>query len=109
MQLQEIAIAPQVPAGSYAEIVPADHADSVQWIVDNGEAVQAGALSGSASIVKQGSGVLRFTGTAMAYTGLFTVNQGTLAVDGLFWGPVQINDGARLQGDRKSTRLNSSN
>src|SRR3546814_7887362 len=35
----------------------------------------------------------------MAYTGLFTVNQGTLAVDGLFWGPVQINDGARLQGE----------
>src|SRR3546814_8632823 len=35
----------------------------------------------------------------MAYTGWFTVNQGTLAVDGLFWGPVQINDGARLQGE----------
>jgi len=98
LQLQETAIAPYVPAGSYVDITPAQYADSVQWIVDEGQAVQAGALAGTAPIVKQGAGTLRLTGAAMAYDGLFTVNQGALAVDDVFWGPVRVNDGARLQG-----------
>jgi outer membrane autotransporter protein len=99
IQLQaEPSLAGLVPAGSYEAITPSQYADSVQWIVDGGEAVQAGAMSGSAPIVKQGAGLLRLAGPAMAYGGLLTVNQGAVAVDDVFWGPVRVNAGARLQG-----------
>ncbi|TAM88310.1 MAG: autotransporter domain-containing protein [Candidimonas sp.] len=87
-----------VPPGSYESIVPAQYADSVQWIVDRGVAVQAGAISGSAPIVKQGGGLLRLAGPAIGYDGPLTVNQGAVAADDVFWGPVTVNGGARLQG-----------
>lgn len=99
IQLQaEPSLSGLVPPGSYDTIVPAEHADSVQWFVDGGEAVQVGMMAGSAPIVKQGSGLLRLAGPAVAYGGPFTVNQGALAVDDVFWGPVRVNAGARLEG-----------
>lgn len=99
LQMQAMDIASLVPAGSYAPIVPDVYADSVQLAIDGGEAIQLGDMFGSAPLVKQGSGLWRFAGLAGGYTGLFTVNQGTLAVDGLFLGPVRVNSGARLQGN----------
>lgn len=72
-------------------------ADSVQWRVDSGVAVQAGNLQGSVPIVKQGLGTLRFTGIA-SYPSFFTVNQGALAVDWHLAGSVQVNRDARLEG-----------
>ncbi|UHL63216.1 autotransporter domain-containing protein [Paralcaligenes sp. KSB-10] len=98
LQLQAMDISREVPAGSYADVVPADYADSVQMTVDSGEAIQAGTLAGAAPLVKQGAGRLRISADAMAYFGAATVNQGTLAVDRFFSGSVRVNRGARLQG-----------
>lgn len=98
IQLQAIDIAAEMPPGSYGVVAPSDYADSVQWIVDSGEATHWGSLQGSAPLVKQGRGRLRLGGDAMAYMGAATVNQGTLAVDEFFSGSVQVNSGARLQG-----------
>ncbi|MEO6959320.1 MAG: autotransporter domain-containing protein [Burkholderiaceae bacterium] len=98
IQLQEIDIAAEMPPGSYGVVAPSDHADSVQWIVESGEAAHWGSLQGSAPLVKQGRGRLRIGGDAMAYLGAATVKQGTLAVDEFFSGSVQVNGGARLQG-----------
>ncbi len=72
-------------------------ADSVQWRVDQGVAVQAGNVLGSVPIVKQGPGTLRLTGIA-GYPFFITVNQGALAVDWLLSGSVRVNRDARLEG-----------
>src|SRR5690606_39092405 len=55
-------------------------ADSVQWRVDSGVAVQAGNMGGSIPVVKQGAGTLRFTGIA-SFPSFVTVNEGALEVD----------------------------
>lgn len=98
VQLQEIDIAAEMPPGSYGIVTPSDYADSVQWIVESGEAAHWGSLQGSAPLVKQGRGRLRLGGDAMAYLGAATINQGALAVDEFFSGSVQVNSGARLEG-----------
>ncbi|MBE1159678.1 autotransporter-associated beta strand repeat-containing protein [Dyella acidiphila] len=43
----------------------------------------AGAISGSGNIVKGGSGINYFSGVASTYTGVTTINSGTLAVNSL--------------------------
>ncbi len=72
-------------------------ADSVQWRVDTGVAVQAGNMVGSIPVVKQGPGTLRFTGIA-SFPSFVTVKEGTLDVDWHLAGTVRVNKGARLEG-----------
>ncbi|TAL89123.1 MAG: autotransporter domain-containing protein [Candidimonas sp.] len=98
LQLQAVDIGTRVPAGSYTTVTPLEYGDSVQWVVNSGEAVQLGTMAGSAPLVKQGAGRLRLAGDVLAYFGTATVNKGTLAVNRHFSGSVQVGHGARLQG-----------
>ncbi len=76
------------------------YADSLQWQVDQGVANHHGTMlfDSKAKVVKQGSGILRLTGNSSQPVGSFQVNQGGLAVDGIFLGSVQVHGGAWLQG-----------
>lgn len=85
------------PGGTPPEPASWELADSVQWRVDSGVAVQAGNVVGSVPVVKQGHGTLRLTGIA-GYPSFFTVNQGALAVDWHLAGAVRVNRNARLEG-----------
>ncbi len=69
------------------------------------DAVYAGALSGTGSFLKQGSGVLAYDGDGSAFTGSTTVEQGALIVgsseahaDAVLGGAVEILSGATLGG-----------
>lgn len=68
------------------------------WRVDSGQALHSGLLQGNGPFVKLGAGVLDITGDAMAYTGHARVAEGTLAVNEIFSGSVQVQAGARLRG-----------
>ncbi len=90
VQDQPSPLAPS-PTGPYA--------DSLQWQVDQGVATHQGTmLLGATNVVKQGSGMLRLTGNSPETLGHFHVNQGGLAVDGVFLGTAQVYAGAWLQG-----------
>lgn len=56
----------------------------------------AGTLTGSGSLIKTGTGTLTLNGT-QPLTGLFTVAQGTLALNGIFGGSIDVAAGAALR------------
>jgi autotransporter-associated beta strand protein len=59
----------------------------------------AGALSGTGSLTKIGSGTLTLSGTSASYSGASTVNAGAMQVTGnLGTGTVTVNNGAALSG-----------
>ena len=57
-----------------------------------------GNISGTGSLVKDGSGTLNLTGDS-SYTGPTSVNGGTLAVNGSIASPVTVNSGGTLGGN----------
>jgi len=58
----------------------------------------AGAISGSGALRQVGAGKTELTGASGGFTGATTVEQGTLAVNGLLGGTLDVWSGARLQG-----------
>lgn len=72
--------------------------DSVRWHVADGQARHAGVLTGQAAFEKTGAGRLSLDQGALGYTGAAVVKEGTLAVNDLFGGTVQVGAGARLEG-----------
>ncbi|CEJ12595.1 Extracellular serine protease precursor [bacterium YEK0313] len=58
----------------------------------------SGAISGSGLIRQMGSGIIGLTGNSAAFTGTTRVEAGTLAVDGVLGGALEILAGGRLQG-----------
>ncbi|TCT06769.1 autotransporter domain-containing protein [Aquabacter spiritensis] len=73
-------------------------------VSQSADGVYAGALSGSGTFTKSGTGVLTLTGDGGAYSGAMTVNAGTLAMgmseaaSGSFGGNVSVANGATLAG-----------
>ena len=65
--------------------------------VDQGSATQYGDLFTLAPISKQGAGRLHLAGWAFM-PALATIEQGSLAIDGLYAGPIHVRHGARLEG-----------
>ena len=72
--------------------------DTARWHVESGQASHAGLLSGVAAFEKTGAGRLSIDSDALAYRGAAVVKEGTLAVNELFSGSVQVDSGARLEG-----------
>jgi autotransporter-associated beta strand protein/T5SS/PEP-CTERM-associated repeat protein len=64
---------------------------------NNASTTFSGAISGSGSLTKNGTGALTLSGTN-TYTGLTTVNAGTLIVNGSIAGAVTVNSGGVLNG-----------
>jgi autotransporter-associated beta strand protein len=58
----------------------------------------SGALSGAGGLTKVGNGTLTYTGNGSAYSGRFTIADGSLRHDGSIGGTLQVNAGARLSG-----------
>lgn len=58
----------------------------------------AGALTGSGALDKLGAGTLELTGDSAAFTGTTTIDAGTLAVNGMLGGVLEVMTGGRLQG-----------
>ena len=58
----------------------------------------AGAISGSGAVRQFGAGVTELTGASGGFTGATTVERGTLAVNGVLGGALDVWSGARLQG-----------
>ncbi|WP_447756633.1 autotransporter domain-containing protein [Sphingopyxis fribergensis] len=70
-----------------------------QLTVDqSGNTAFGGNVSGTGSLVKDGSGTLNLTGDS-SYTGPTSVNGGTLAVNGSITSPVTVNSGGTLGGN----------
>lgn len=63
------------------------------------DASLGGVISGTGSLVKAGAGFLEFTGSSVDFTGTTTVSSGTLAVNGTLGGALDVQSGARLQGN----------
>jgi autotransporter-associated beta strand protein len=57
----------------------------------------SGVISGSGKVTKEGSGRLTMTG-ASSYTGLTTVNNGTLSINGSIASPVNVEQNGTLRG-----------
>ncbi|MGO4717310.1 autotransporter outer membrane beta-barrel domain-containing protein, partial [Bradyrhizobium sp. 2TAF24] len=62
-------------------------------------AAYAGVLSGNGGFNKTGAGLLNLTGDSSAFTGSTSVLAGTLAVNGLLGGTLDVLAGGRLQGN----------
>jgi len=62
------------------------------------DASYSGAISGSGSFHKIGTGFLKLTGDSSAFIGLTMVESGTLAVNGRLGGTLDVWTGGRLQG-----------
>ena len=56
------------------------------------------AFSGASSFNKLGAGTLTLSGNSAAFTGNTAIRAGTLQVDGILGGPVNVLAGARLTG-----------
>lgn len=56
------------------------------------------AFSGTSRLDKLGAGTLTLSGDSTAFTGTTNVQAGTLQVDGILGGPMNVLDGARLTG-----------
>ncbi|MGE8680930.1 MAG: autotransporter outer membrane beta-barrel domain-containing protein [Achromobacter marplatensis] len=56
------------------------------------------ALSGTSNLNKLGAGTLTLSGNSAAFTGTTAIQAGTLQVDGVLGGPVNVLAGARLTG-----------
>ena len=57
-----------------------------------------GTASGASSFNKLGAGTLTLSGNSAAFTGNTAIRAGTLQVDGILGGPVNVLAGARLTG-----------
>src|SRR5690606_34088448 len=69
------------------------------WFDTNGHEVGVGtAFSGTSVLNKLGAGRLTLSGNSAAFTGNTEVQAGTLQVDGVLGGPVDVRAGARLTG-----------
>ncbi|WP_144657820.1 autotransporter outer membrane beta-barrel domain-containing protein [Achromobacter dolens] len=69
------------------------------WFDTNGHDVGVRtAFSGTSSLNKLGAGTLTLSGNSAAFTGNTEVQAGTLQVDGVLGGPVDVLTGARLTG-----------
>lgn len=69
------------------------------WFDTNTHEVGVGtAFSGSSSLTKLGAGTLTLTGNSTAFTGNTEVRAGTLQVDGVLGGSMNVLAGARLTG-----------
>lgn len=69
------------------------------WFDTNGHEVGVvTAFSGTSSFNKLGAGILTLSGDSAAFTGNANVRAGTLQVDGVLGGPVDVLAGARLTG-----------
>ena len=97
LQMQPVAMASQPLPPPWRTELPGK-TDTVRWHVESGQATHAGVLSGSADFDKTGAGRLSLNYDALAYTGNAVVKEGTLAVNELFSGSVQVDSGARLEG-----------
>ena len=64
---------------------------------NNASTTFSGTISGSGGLTKNGTGALTLSG-ANTYTGLTTVNTGTLIVNGIIAGAVTVNSGGQLDG-----------
>ncbi|MBZ7926575.1 autotransporter-associated beta strand repeat-containing protein [Ensifer adhaerens] len=64
-----------------------------------------GVISGSGSFAKAGAGFLTLTGNSSAFSGVTTVENGTLAVNGLLGGTVDVLAGGRLQGSGAASNV----
>ncbi|EJO32447.1 outer membrane autotransporter barrel domain-containing protein 7 [Achromobacter marplatensis] len=65
------------------------------------------ALSGTSNLNKLGTGTLTLSGNSAAFTGTTAIQAGTLQVDGVLGGPVNVLAGARLTGTgRVGTTVN---
>ncbi|MGO4625028.1 autotransporter-associated beta strand repeat-containing protein [Ensifer sp. 2TAB8] len=67
-----------------------------------------GVISGSGSFAKAGAGFLTLTGNSSAFSGVTTVENGTLAVNGLLGGTVDVLAGGRLQGSGAASNVRAS-
>ncbi|WP_267225531.1 beta strand repeat-containing protein [Dyella silvae] len=85
-------------AGSVAGSVAGKIVDNGTLIFDRGDDfTYPGAIAGSGAVTQEGSHVLTLTG-ANTYTGLTTVANGTLKLDGSIAGNVQVDPNATLRG-----------
>ncbi len=75
-----------------------DVTDAVLTIVQSQDSAFAGSISGSGSLVKSGSGILRLDGTN-TYTGTTTIIDGKLSVNGSIVSQVFVESGATLGGN----------
>jgi autotransporter-associated beta strand protein len=64
---------------------------------NNASTIFSGTISGSGGVTKNGTGALTLSG-ANTFTGLTTVNAGTLIVNGSIAGAVTVNSGGQLDG-----------
>ena len=96
-QFEAMALAEQPIPPGYAAVLP-DSAAPIRWHVDRGQATHMGVLAGRAPFEKTGAGRLVLGHDALGYSGLAHVREGTLAVNELFSGAVQVMSGARLEG-----------
>lgn len=62
------------------------------------DASYGGTISGAGDFVKAGMGSLTLTGNSGAFAGTTTLEAGTLAVNGILGGAIDVLSGARLQG-----------
>ena len=97
VQMDAMPMAMQPLPPGYAVELPGA-SDTVRWHVESGQARHAGVLSGVAGFEKTGAGRLSLDNDALAYRGAAVVKEGTLAVNELFSGSVQVDAGARLEG-----------
>ncbi len=96
-QFDAMALAEQPIPPGYAVTLP-DSLAPIRWHVHGGQARHAGVLAGRAGFEKTGAGRLVLAHDALGYSGLARVKEGTLAIDELFSGSVQVMTGARLEG-----------
>lgn len=69
------------------------------WFDTNGHDVGVStAFSGTSRLNKQGAGTLTLSGNSAAFTGTTDIQAGTLQVDGILGGPVNVLAAARLSG-----------
>jgi autotransporter-associated beta strand protein len=84
--------------GSMSGVAPINLAGNAFSVgSDNTNQTYSGAISGSGSLAKTGSGMLSLAGSN-TYSGPTTVNQGKLLVNGSLVGPVTVNSGGTLAG-----------
>ncbi|MEM7175093.1 MAG: autotransporter domain-containing protein [Chlamydiota bacterium] len=58
----------------------------------------SGAISGNGQLIKIGSGTLLFSGASPSYTGITTIDQGELILNGSLAGLIRVNSGGTLSG-----------
>ncbi len=96
-QFEPMALAEQPIPPDYAAGL-SDNTEPIRWHVDSGQARHTGVLAGRAAFEKTGAGHLTLEHDGLGYSGQARVKEGTLAINELFSGAVQVLSGARLEG-----------